>query len=187
MPFAYYKRLTPTQKKIYDKSDSVSFVNLPQPERFQPYLEAISKTLATGNRSGTEFATQEFVSILTRIFGVPPVKVRVLERRPSQRWGELHGLYERGNRLQSSRITVWMRTAKREQVVVFKTFLRTLLHEVMHHLDYTYLRLGNSFHTEGFYKRESSLLKQLFKTPSPYKGEGWGEVSPTLTPSPESR
>jgi hypothetical protein len=45
--------------------------------------------------------------------------------------------------------------------VVFRTFLRTLLHEVCHHLDYDLLRLPDSFHTEGFYKRESSLLKQI--------------------------
>ena len=54
-----------------------------------------------------------------------------------------------------------MRTAHRRQVVAFRTFLRTLLHEVCHHLDYDLLRLPDSFHTEGFYKRESSLLKQI--------------------------
>jgi hypothetical protein len=42
-------------------------------------------------------------------------------------------------------------------VVAFRTFLRTLLHEVCHHLDYTYLRLPDSFHTQGFFQRESSL------------------------------
>jgi hypothetical protein len=64
-----------------------------------------------------------------------------------------------------------MRTAQRRQVVKFRTFLRTLLHELCHHLDYELLRLPDSFHTEGFYKRESSLLRQLL-------GEGLsGEVS----------
>jgi hypothetical protein len=54
-----------------------------------------------------------------------------------------------------------MLTAKREQVVAYRTFLRTLLHEVGHHLDYELLRLGDSFHTAGFFKRESSLTNQL--------------------------
>ena len=40
-------------------------------------------------------------------------------------------------------------------------FLRTLLHEICHHLDYHLYRLPDSFHTEGFYKRESSLFHQL--------------------------
>jgi hypothetical protein len=54
-----------------------------------------------------------------------------------------------------------MRTAKQRRVVAFRTYLRTLLHELGHHLDYTLLRLHDSFHTEGFYKRESSLFHQL--------------------------
>jgi hypothetical protein len=41
-----------------------------------------------------------------------------------------------------------MRTAAKRQVVAFKTFLRTVVHEVGHHLD-------------GFYKRESSLANAL--------------------------
>ena len=54
-----------------------------------------------------------------------------------------------------------MRTARHRRVVAFRTFLRTLLHEAGHHLDYTYLKLADSFHTEGFFKRESSLFYQL--------------------------
>ncbi len=47
------------------------------------------------------------------------------------------------------------------QVVAFRTFLRTLLHELCHHLDYTYLHLRDSLHTQGFYQRESSLFAAL--------------------------
>lgn len=54
-----------------------------------------------------------------------------------------------------------MRTAKRRQVVAFRTFLRTLLHEFCHHLDYDCLGLKDSFHTQGFYQRESSLISQV--------------------------
>jgi hypothetical protein len=54
-----------------------------------------------------------------------------------------------------------MRTAKQKRVVAFRTYLRTLLHEVGHHLDYTILGFEESYHTEGFYKRESSLFHQL--------------------------
>jgi hypothetical protein len=54
-----------------------------------------------------------------------------------------------------------MRTARHRRVVAFRTFLRTLLHEIGHHVDYERLGLADSFHTEGFFKRESSLFKQL--------------------------
>ena len=43
----------------------------------------------------------------------------------------------------------------------YRTFLRTLLHELCHHLDYTYLHLRDSLHTQGFYQRESSLFAAL--------------------------
>jgi hypothetical protein len=45
--------------------------------------------------------------------------------------------------------------------VAFKTFLRTLLHELCHHLDYALLNLRDSLHTQGFYQRESSLFAAL--------------------------
>lgn len=97
---------------------------------------------------------------LFEMLGAPPVRVEVLAARPHARWGELHGLYtaERGKR---PKIQLWMRTAKQKRVVAFRTYLRTLLHEVGHHLDYTVLGLDESYHTEGFYKRESSLFHQL--------------------------
>jgi NAD(P)-dependent dehydrogenase (short-subunit alcohol dehydrogenase family) len=53
------------------------------------------------------------------------------------------------------------------QVVAFRTFLRTLLHELGHHLDYELFELEETFHTEGFYKRESSLFNQLVDKEKP--------------------
>ena len=55
-----------------------------------------------------------------------------------------------------------MRTAAKQQVVAFKSFLRTVVHELAHHLDYELFALEETFHTEGFYKRESSLANALF-------------------------
>ena len=86
--------------------------------------------------------------------------MQVLAIRPSSRYGELHGLYT-NDPPRPPRIQVWMRTARHRRVVAFRTFLRTLLHEVGHHLDYHHLKLADSFHTEGFFKRESSLFYQL--------------------------
>ena len=53
-----------------------------------------------------------------------------------------------------------------------RTFLRTLLHELGHHLDYQLLKLADSFHTEGFYKRESSLMFRLAGPGKPRGGKG---------------
>jgi hypothetical protein len=84
----------------------------------------------------------------------------VLAVRPQLEDAELHGLYTQ--ELDGApRIRLWMRTAKKKRVVAFRTFLRTLLHELCHHLDFTLLELSESYHTEGFFKRESSLFHQL--------------------------
>ena len=50
------------------------------------------------------------------------------------------------------------------------------MHEFLHHLDYEHFKLPETFHTEGFYKRESSLSNALFAAsgltlPVPRPGE----------------
>jgi hypothetical protein len=158
--FAYYSRLSRVQQAIYRKSDAIAEVRLPRPELLYPLVEDVAAALASESRGQTQEATDRLIQGLSRELGVPPVQVEVLAARPHRRWGELHGLYtaEQGR---VPKIQLWMRTAKQRRVVAFRTYLRTLLHEVGHHLDYTLLRLRDSFHTEGFYKRESSLFHQL--------------------------
>jgi hypothetical protein len=65
-----------------------------------------------------------------------------------------------------------MRTAQRAQVVKFRTFLRTLLHDVCHHLDYEHYRLPDTFHTEGFYARESAMTREVLGEPLRDAGPG---------------
>src|SRR5258708_35488191 len=135
---------------------------LPQAPRVQPLVTALARALESGDRAHTESAAQRLVLGLAAALGAPPARVKVLAARPHAGWGELHGLYETTHRAaEPPVITLWMRTARQKRVVAFRTFLRTLLHEVGHHVDYTLLRLGYSFHTQGFYPRESHLFHQL--------------------------
>ncbi|OLC90087.1 MAG: hypothetical protein AUJ05_11790 [Candidatus Rokubacteria bacterium 13_1_40CM_3_69_38] len=160
MRFAYYARLTRAQQAIYRKSDAITEIRLPRPADLHPRVAALGTALRSEDRAATHEASRALIRGLTDAMSLPPVGVEVLAARPHARWGELHGLYtnERGK---PPKIQLWMRTAKQKRVVAFRTFLRTLLHEVGHHVDYTGLRLKDSFHTEGFYKRESSLFYQL--------------------------
>ena len=160
MPFAYYARLSRSQQAVYRKSDAIVEIRLEDPIVLDPRVAALELALKTEERAATERASQELVTGLTDAMGLPEVRVEVLAARPHSRWGELHGLYthERGRK---PKIQLWMRTAKKRRVVAFRSYLRTLLHEVGHHVDYTGLRLPESYHTQGFYKRESSLFHQL--------------------------
>lgn len=160
MPFAYYQRLSPAQRRIYDESDRIGGVELYRPGRHREAVVALAAALESGSRARTEGAAQRLADGLTESFGVPPLRVSVAERRPSWQTGELHGLYQADEKGRY-RVSLWMRTARRAQIVKFKTFLRTFVHELCHHLDYQKFRLRDSYHTEGFYRRESSLLRRL--------------------------
>jgi len=162
MPFAYFERLSRRQQGIYLRSDKITAVPLPGAGALRPLVVELGATLESGDRALTESACQLLANGLGRALGLPPVRVTVLAARPHAKWGELHGLYEStGKPGRPPTITLWMRTAQQKRVVAFRTFLRTLLHEMGHHLDYTLLRLGDSLHTQGFYQRESHLFHQL--------------------------
>ena len=172
MAFAYYSRLSLAHQRVYRESDEIPTLELPAGVAVTLPVAAIRAGLLNEDRTAVQRACQALVDALVAGYDVPPVRVRVLAKRPSDDYGELHGLYEPDEEITPARITAWMRTAQRKQVVAFKSFLRTLVHEFGHHFDYEYLQLPETFHTDGFYKRESSLANALFATlPAASRGE----------------
>lgn len=165
MVFDYYHRLTKARQRIYDTSDAITTIDLPNATAMQALMAPLEVALKEESRATVQRLCQSLADALIAAFKLPPVRMEVLAARPSDDWGELHGLYtpEEGGR--PARIQVWMRTAKHKRVVAFRSFLRTVLHELCHHLDYEMLRLPETFHTEGFYQRESSLFTQLMPAP----------------------
>jgi hypothetical protein len=160
-------RLTPAQQRIYDRSVAISSVPLsPTPQLFST-TQTLQAALAAEEDIRVQSLSQTVVNQICARLSVRTVKIVVQGVRPSNRRGELHGLYTQySGGSENDSIQVWMRTAKRGQVVAFRTFLRTLLHEVCHHLDYVYFDLRESYHTEGFFQRESSLFRTLTTPPA---------------------
>ena len=162
--FAYYDALAADSKRTYRRSDALLRIDLPDIGALTPIARALQPALEAGDRAFVERACQALVDCINAQLGTPAVDVKVLERRPSNNAGELQGLYEPDEVTGgAARITVWMRTARKEQVVKYRTFLRTLVHEVCHHLDYELYGLAETFHTQGFYTRESTLMKELLE------------------------
>ena len=126
-----------------------------------PLARAIEPALGSGEPALAQAACARLIDALNAQMKTPAVRTRVLARRPTDAGGELHGLYEPDNGKGPARISVWMRTAARDDVVKFRTFLRTLVHEFCHHHDYELYKLPETFHTEGFYARESALVRAL--------------------------
>jgi hypothetical protein len=161
MRFSYYDRLSAARKRIYRQSDGIVTLGIPKQLELGRTVRSIEAALAADDRAAVQLACQRLIDDLNAGYRVPPARVRILNRRPAEEDGELHGLYEPAEGRSPARITAWMRTAQRRQVVAFKTFLRTLIHELCHHLDYELFALEETFHTEGFYKRESTLVAAL--------------------------
>jgi hypothetical protein len=166
MPFDYYQRLSARDQAIYRASDAIHAVRLPRPYELHGLVGELADALARDDRAAVEACAGALTDEITGQLQVEDIRVEVLAVRPELPDAELHGLYTNDGE-HGAHIRLWMRTAKKRRVVAWKTFLRTLLHEIGHHLDLTLLSLEDSFHTEGFFKRESSLFHQLVKLETP--------------------
>ncbi len=161
MVFDYYRRLTVRQQSIYRQSDAIRQIRLPQPSALQPITPKLEAAMKAGKQREIRALSQAIADGIVAQLKAPPVRVQVLAVRPSHNWGELHGLYIPEDDSDPAKIQLWMRTAKHKRVVAFRSYLRTLLHELCHHLDYELFLFPETFHTEGFYHRESSLFHQM--------------------------
>jgi hypothetical protein len=161
VPFAYYTKLSAARQRVYRQSDAIETLDLPAGVAAGARVARIRADLGREDRPAVQKASQDLIDALVAAYRVPTIRTRVLAKRPADESGELHGLYEPDDADAPARITVWMRTAARRDVVAFKTFLRTLIHELCHHLDYELFELPETFHTAGFYKRESNLVNVL--------------------------
>jgi hypothetical protein len=159
--FAYYENLSSSEQRVYRESDKLTTVKLTASKPMKVLVSALEKALETERRSDTEKACRKLAQALADDLKIRRLSLSVLAVRPHDSWGELHGSCQPREGASAAEITLWMRTAQRKRVVAFRTFLRTFLHEFGHHLDYELYKLADSFHTEGFFKRESSLFYQL--------------------------
>ncbi len=154
----FFYRLAPRDQKVYLQSDAIDAFDLVAGPNALALAEALTAALEGGSVAGTGRAAQALVTELCRLLGVRNLPIEVKGARPRNARGELHGIFYPD----APRIVLWTRTALRHDVVKPKTFLRTLMHELAHYLDYALLRLGNSYHTRGFFKRESFLVRAVF-------------------------
>jgi hypothetical protein len=160
---AFFYRLTARSQRCYLKSDSIDRYNFVPSGAALARTEALLRTLESGSLTAINQAAQRLVDEVCRVLRIAPIRVEIRGVRPRDSRSELHGIFYPHER--PPRMIVWMRTAQRRDIVKPKTFLRTLLHELGHYLDYSLLDLGDSFHTSGFFKRESFLVRALYAPP----------------------
>jgi len=155
---AYFYRLSAARQRAYLKSDAIERLPLTADPITVDAARSLMRALEGGKPAAVNEAARGLLAELCRRLAVPMVRIEVREVRPRNARGELHGIFY----LRPPAIVLWMRTAQRHDVVKPKTFIRTLAHEAGHYLDYALLKLGDSFHTGGFFKRESFLVRTLY-------------------------
>jgi hypothetical protein len=135
-------------------------------------LQVLDEKTATGR----QLLGQRLLDVLDEAASLPPCKLTVVDRpqRHSTRGGKLemktYGYYRIAweSKPQRGTIRIYNLTAIRQQVLSPKVFLETLLHEWVHHYDFTGLQLDRSPHTSGFFARIRDLAETLgvgFVTP----------------------
>ncbi len=156
---AFFYRLSPQAQRRYLHSDAIARFDFTPGAEARALVAAMLAALEGGALAPINRAARALADDLCRSLGLAPVALEVRGVRPHNQRGELHGVFY--PRARPPRIVLWMRTARRHQVVKPKTFLRTLAHELVHYLDYALLKLGDSYHTRGFFQRESFLVRSL--------------------------
>ena len=143
---------------VYEKSNQIPIVAL---SKFRS--TEYNQLLKDVNRQKD---AQSLINYLCDKFYIPHAIVKVVNTPQPHATGyngslksKTLGTYNSGTRI----ITMYNITAVKKQVVSIKTFMGTLLHEFMHHYDYTFLKFNSSPHTAGFYKRISDIENKLSK------------------------
>ena len=110
------------------------------------------------------FLADAVVNDLCQSAGLPPCAVLISDQPQKHRKDQrgrlrlkVYGFYKPRP---AAQITIYQRTAIRQQILAPKTFLNTLLHEFMHHYDLHRLAI-NSLHTAGFYHRLGHITDLL--------------------------
>ena len=160
---AFFYRLSPRGQRAYLKSDAIGQYNFVPNGAALARTQALLETLDSGSLAAINQSAQRMIDEVCRVMGVEPVRVEIRGVRPRDPRSELHGLFYPNAR--PPRMVVWMRTAQRHDVVRPKTFPAHAAARTGPLSGLLRLNLGDSFHTKGFFKRESFLVRALYAAP----------------------
>ncbi len=125
---------------------------------------SLTRKLIQASRAGVREANgQRLLNVICERLRLPLVRLRIQDTHQphKKRSGRLaykeYGAYY----LDDHVIQIANLTAVRGKVVASKTFFDTLIHEFMHHLDRTLLRISSTPHSPGFYNRIDDLKRKL--------------------------
>lgn len=128
--------------------------------------ELTRKLIESQSASEREALGQELLDNICCSLKIPRARLSVInERQPHKLYEgklayKLYGVYH----CRKETIKIANLTSIRKQIVAGKTFLDTLIHELMHHIDRKFLRIPTTPHSPGFYARIEDLKTKLMRT-----------------------
>ncbi|MHA1202581.1 MAG: hypothetical protein ACTSQ4_08680 [Candidatus Heimdallarchaeaceae archaeon] len=164
------KKWSASQSKDYEKSKTAAMKPIAKSsiKILRKTTLKLGDSLKLGDDEDIKKYSNLLLSELNSMYNLPHLTVHTGgKRRLTRSGGQYYGLYRtRGDTQKKYSISIFSRTAKTQNYVAPKTFLRTLIHEWGHHYDRHVLSLENTYHTKGFYDRINmlyGLLKEVLE------------------------
>lgn len=140
----YRKELEKSNNTFFD------FKKSPFPEKCSDYgYEILNENYS---------CIEDFIACLNNWAKIPDVKVyNYIEPRPKD---GTEGIYHSSSQGKPEEIEIWLLTTAKK-LVGGEEMLRIVIEEWLHHFDNKYLKLSDSHHCKGFFKRLDQILKQF--------------------------
>ena len=153
----YFRSLRPNPS--YNKSNDNPSVDFELPTHT---IELMHKLILSFDLRERELFSQIIINALCDNAQIPRCKITVKDvaQQHTKRNGRLRGKTLAFYQVASEEIVLFNKTAIQKKVLAGKTFLRTLIHEFMHHYDKHFLKI-RSLHTAGFYKRVGEVYGRV--------------------------
>ena len=165
---------SPRARFDYERSNLIERLDYaPSPET----LELARQVLTVAPHCRGQ-ASQVLLDRMAAELKVCPVKLHFKDQPQKHRRRNGRLTYKEYAHYEADGITIYNKTAVRQQYLASKSYLDTLVHEFLHHLDYRLLGLQYTFHTQGFYRRLADLMAKLQAS-----GPGQLELFEAVTPS----
>jgi len=181
---ASYSRITPAQKderiepserkqrSLFEedglKSNYESIIPLTdtQLQKMKPFVQILVNGLLKGSENLIKDSSNSLINLLIKFYDLPNVKVYTKGKRKiggrKQTLGE-HRIRGAGTAYEKSSISVYSKEWKKTKYIKPKTFLKTLIHEFIHHYDRYHLSLDTLLHSKGFEARVNLLYDQILQ------------------------
>jgi hypothetical protein len=150
------------QKMDRARLDSAT-LNAAMPDLMSVLVEVVrarESYVADGGVRALHLTFQQVVDVLDGCFGLPTKRVFLRDRPRPHRRSQGRVVYEvHGECDPDGPMEIYTRTAAYARPVALKSLLDTLLHEWIHHYDFT--RFGDSLHCDGFFERLAQVYRPM--------------------------